>query len=187
MPMTPNPSARPKRFPLEIPAEFRTHDGDRWWTATTENISANGALIRTRKRLAPHTPIDVKLQLPSSITGDDMVVQLLCSGYVVRSEEPRLPFEDGRLAATFLHYQLANGKSGPSAALRLAQQLAMRGDVAKLVHRLNSLLFVILGNAELLLADRGIPPKIRNSATQTQQAAEEAAGLVRLLANATKG
>ena len=38
MPMTPNPSARPKRFPLEIPAEFRTHDGDRWWAATTEDV-----------------------------------------------------------------------------------------------------------------------------------------------------
>ena len=184
MPTPPN-TVRPKRFTLELPAEFRPHDSDRWWPAKTENISANGALFRTGKRVPAQTPLDMKLQLPSSLTGEG-TVQLLCSGYVVRSVEPRLPFQEGQLAATFLHYELADGKAGLSASLRRAQQLALRGEVGKLVHRLNGLLFVILGNAELMLTGAAVDTRVRNSAGQIQQAAEEAANLVRSLATTMK-
>jgi hypothetical protein len=182
MPTPPRSSdvVRPKRFPLELSAEFRPHDSQRWWQAKTENISANGALLRTSKWVSPLTPVDVKLQLPAALTGDSKV-QLLCSGYVVRSIESRLPFVDAQLAATFLHFQLSNGKAGSS--LRQAQQLAVRGDPGKLIHRLNTLLFVILGNAELLLAKPGDEKKVRTSASQMHQAAEEAAKLVRELGN----
>ena len=122
---------------------------------------------------------DVKLQLPTSLTGESKV-QLLCSGYVVRTIGPRLPFTEGQVAATFLHFQLSNGKAGSS--LRQAQQVAVRGEAGKLVHRLNTLLFVILGNAELLLAKPADEKKVRTVALQMQQAADEAAGLVRSLA-----
>src|SRR6478672_2529260 len=106
MPTPPRTSdvVRPKRFPLQLAAEFRPHDSQQWWEAKTENISANGALLRTSKRLPPLTPLDVKLQLPTSLTGESKV-QLLCSGYVVRTIEPRLPFTEGQVAATFLHFQ----------------------------------------------------------------------------------
>jgi signal transduction histidine kinase len=181
-----SPSAlRPKRFALELPLEFRSHDSDHWSQAKTENISANGILFRTRKSLPPLTPVDLKLQLPAALTGEG-VVRLLCSGYVVRSVEPRLPFKGVQVAATFLHAQLANGKHGPAAELRQAQFLAMRGEVGKLTHRLNTLLFIILGNAELMLLEPGDESKIRNFALQTRQAADEATTLVRSLAKTLK-
>jgi len=176
-PRSPN-LVRPKRFAVELLAEFRPHDSQRWWEAKTENISANGALLRTSRQVPPLTPLDVKLQLPTALTGESKV-QLLCSGYVVRAIEPRLPFAHGQLAATFLHFELSNGKAGSS--LRQAQQVAVRGEAGKLVHRLNTLLFVILGNAELLLAKPGDEKKVRNYTVQMQQAAEEAARLVREL------
>lgn len=176
---------RPKRFALELPLEFRLPGSDRWSEAKTENISANGVLFRARKPVPPLTPVDIKLQLPASLTGEG-VVRLLCSGYVVRSTEPRLPLQEAQVAATLLHAQLANGKTGPAAELRQAQLLAMRGDVGKLAHRLNTLLFIILGNSELMLLDPVDQAKVRNFAQQNRQAAEEATALVRSLANAMK-
>ena len=176
---------RPKRFALDLPLEFRPQDSDRWCQATTENISANGILFRARKYVAPLTPVDVKLQLPAALTGD-AVVRLLCSGYVVRSVEPQAPSEEAQVAATFLHAQVANGKPGLAADLRLAQLLAVRGEVAKFTHRLNTLLFIILGNAELMLLEPGAESKVRSSAAQTRRAAEEATTLVRSLAKTLK-
>ncbi len=179
------PVGRPKRFDIELPVEFRPHDSDRWWQAKTENISANGVLFRAKKQLPPLTPVDVKLQLPSSLTGEG-TVRLLCSGYVVRSEGPDAASGESKIAATIQEYQLANGKPGPAADLRQAQFLAMRGDVAKLVHRLNTLLFIVIGHTELVLIDPGNEDNVRSFALKTQQAAEEAAGVVRSLAKMLK-
>jgi signal transduction histidine kinase len=176
---------RPKRFALELPLEFRAQDSDRWSQAKTENISANGILFRARKFLPPLTPVDLKLQLPAALTGEG-VVRLLCSGYVVRSVEPRLPFEKAQVAATFLHAQLANGKLGLAADLRQAQLLAVRGELAKLTHRINTLLFIILGNAELMLLEPGEESKVRSYALQTRQAAEEASAVFRSLLKTLK-
>ncbi len=183
-PSSPGP-LRPKRFALDLPLEFRRHDSERWSPAKTENISANGILFRTRKSVPPLTPIDLKLQLPVALTGDG-VVRLLCSGYVVRSVEPELPLQEALVAATFLHAQLANGKPGPVAEFRQAQLLAVRGEVGELTHRLKNLLFIIVGNAELMLLEPHEELKLRNYAQQTRQAAEDASALVRSLAKMLK-
>ncbi len=177
--------SRPKRFALEIPLEFRPEGSDRWWPAKTENISANGILFRGGKAVPPLTPVDIVLQLPPALTGEG-VVRLLCSGYVVRSDEPQPPSEEVHVAATFLHAQLANGKPGPVADLRQAQLRAMRGEVGKLTHRLNTLLFIVLGNTELMLTGPMDEAKLRNFTSQIRQAAEEATTLVRSLANMLK-
>lgn len=173
-------SLRPKRFALELPVEFRAQGSDRWSEATTQNISANGILFRARTPLPPLTPLDVKLQLPATLTGEG-VVRLLCSGYVVRSAGPQTPMQEAEVAATFLHAQLANGKRGLAADLRQAQLLAVSGEIAKLTHRINTLLFIILGNAELMLLQPADEAKVRNFAQQTRQAAEEATTVVRSL------
>jgi hypothetical protein len=178
-------SLRPKRFALELPVEYRAQGSDRWSEAKTENISANGILFRAHTSLPPLTPVDVKLQLPASLTGEG-VVRLLCSGYVVRSAEGESPAQEAQVAATFLHAQLANGKRGPSADLRQAQLLAIRGEVAKLTHRINTLLFIILGNAELMLLEPAGEARVRNIAQQTRQAAEEATSVVRALVKTLK-
>jgi hypothetical protein len=184
MATTPNPSptCAPKRFALQLPLEFRPHGSDQWWQAETDNISINGALFHTSKQVPPHTPLDVKLQLPNSLTGLD-TLQLLCSGYAVRWVEPRPPCENGQLAATFLTYKLSDTKTAASADLGGARSLPALHDVAKLVHRLNTLLFVILGRAELLSLDPGDESKVRDVSNQIRRSAEEAAGVVRSMAN----
>jgi hypothetical protein len=167
--------SRPKRFEMELPIEFRPHDSNHWWQAKTEDISANGILFRTRERVPPRTPVDVKLQLPASLTGE-RAVRLLCSGFIVRSVEPQLPSGETRIAATFVTYKLANGEPGPIALPET------RRDVANVVHRLNGLLFIIQGKAELLSLNPSEEPGIRSVALQIQQAAKDTATLVRFLA-----
>jgi signal transduction histidine kinase len=179
----PNPPGvlRPKRFEIELPLEFRPQGSDRWWQGKTENISANGALFRTRKRVPPLTPVDAKLQLPALLTGEG-TVELLCSGYVVRSLEPQPPFYEAQIAATFLSYKLANGRPGSTGDLDQAQVAARRSEIGNLIHRLNTLLMIVEGNAELVLLAPGNEPRVRSLATQAHQAAEEAATVVRSLA-----
>jgi hypothetical protein len=176
---------RPKRFPLRLPLDFRVLNGERWWRATTVNVSANGVLFRARKRLAPQTPLEVKMQLPPALTGDG-TVRLLCSGYVVRSSESRLPFGRARIAATFHDFQLVNGKPGLTAEWRQAQLAASRTEGGRIVHRLNNLLSIMLGSADVVLLDPANQDNARNFALQTRQAAEEAAMLVRALAQMLK-
>ncbi len=172
---------RPKRFALELPVEFRSHDSEQWWQGTTENISANGALFRSRKGVPPLTPLDLKFELPHSVTGERRV-QLLCSGYVVRSVEPSPPADHSEMAATFHTYQLADGESGRTTLAADWQVSPKTSDIGKLIHRLNTLLFVISGGSELLGLDAGDESKVRNMALQMHKAAEEAASLIRSLA-----
>ncbi|MGI9102857.1 MAG: PilZ domain-containing protein [Terriglobales bacterium] len=181
----PKPPLRPKRFALELPLEFRRYDSDRWWAGRSEDISANGLLFRSRNPVPPLTPLDVKLELPSSLAGD-ATVRLLCSGYVVRTMAPETPSDEARIAATFFDFHLSNGKGGPMSELRQAQRLAMQSEVARLFHRLNTLLFLIQGNAELVSLEPGNELKVRELTTRVLHAAEDASATVRTLAEALK-
>ncbi len=179
-PNSPTP-ARPKRFALELPIEYRPQNDDRWWPGKTENISANGVLFTAKKGVPPATPIEVLMQLPPELTGDS-AVRLLCLGHVVRSEESPTASGEAQMAATFVDFRLANGKAGPSGELRQAQLVAARGEIATLAHRLNTLLCIIMGNAELLLLDPKDEAKVRSLSLQTRHATEEAAAIVGSLA-----
>ncbi len=174
-PNSPTP-ARPKRFALELPIEFRPQHDDRWWPGKTENISANGVLFTAKKAIPPLTPIEVLLDLPVSLAGDSGV-RLLCLGHVVRSKEQNGSGK-AQVAATFFDYRLADGKAGPSGELRQAQLVATQGNVAALAHRLNTLLCIIMGNAELLLLEPGNAEHVRSFSLQTRHASEEAATIV---------
>lgn len=171
---------RPKRFALEIPLEFRAPESDRWSSGKTHDISANGVLFHTAHDLPPQMPLDVKFQLPASLTGEG-TVRLHCSGYVVRSTAPAAPSDEAQVAVTFLDCHVANGKPGPVAELRQARNLAMKREIGTLFHRMNTLLFIIMGNAELL-SGRVNDPGVQELGSRTMQAAEEASGIVRSLA-----
>ncbi len=166
---------RPKRFALEIPLEFRRRNADHWSPAKTEDVSVNGALLRARESFPPQTPLDVKLRLPTSLTGDGEV-QLLCSAYVVRSLDAKPPSQESRTAIAFVDFRLSNGKPQPMAEIRQAP------DLRALFHRLNSLLFIIAGNAEMLALEGGDESKARDIASRTQRAADDASAAVRSLA-----
>lgn len=171
---------RPKRFALELPLEFRAPDSERWSPGKTHDISANGVLFRTKHDLPPKTPVDVMFQLPASLTGEG-TVRLQCSGYVVRCTAPESPSQEAQVAVTFLDCHLANGKRGPVAELRQAHNLAMRKETGTLIHRMNTLLFIIMGNAELL-STRVNDPGVQELGARTMQAADEASAIVRSLA-----
>ncbi len=172
---------RPKRFALELPVEFRSHESEKWWQGTTENISANGVLFRTRETVLPLTPLDLIFELPDSVTGDGRI-QLLCTGYVVRCVEPSPPAGHAEVAATFHTYRLAHRKAGPSTMSADWQDSPELPNIGKLFHRLNTLLFMISGGSELLVLDAGNESKVQYLAAQMHKAAEEAAGLIRSLA-----
>ncbi len=179
-PNVPAPKS-PKRFALELPIEFRSQHDDYWSPGKTRNISANGVLFCTGRRLLPLTPIEIKVQLPPELTGDS-TVSLLCLGHVVRTvEQPEDSSEEVQAAATFFDYRLAEGKAGLSAELRQAQLLATRGHVATLARRLNTLLCIIMGNTELALLDPGIQTRLRSLCVQSQQATKEAASVLAAL------
>jgi hypothetical protein len=174
---------RPKRFGIELPVEFRTHDSNRWWQGTTVDISANGILFRSLQRVPPKMPVDVRFQLPPALTGE-RAVPLLCSGYIVRSVEAQSPRDGTRIAATFLSCKLANGGPGPPAGLPPPSQQQSREDVARLVLRLKRLLVAIQNMSELVAREPGNQAKIRRMALQAQHAAKETVPVVQSLARA---
>ena len=176
---------RPKRFPLELPLEVRVAGSSDWWNATTEDISANGMRFRAGNYVAPQTPVDVKLQLPPALTGDG-TVRLECSGYVVRSNKPSLVSDEARMAVTFLEFHFADGPQGGAPRTREAKTEAIRRELAAHIHRLNSLLFIIMGSAELISGDARLESSMREFGSHAMEAAEEAAEIVRSIAASVK-
>lgn len=177
------PSGRPKRFPLEIPLQVRIAGTEHWWNATTEDISANGVRFRTSNYVPPEAPVEVRFRLPAALTGDS-AVRVECSGRVVRTSEGSLVSDEARVAVAFSEFHLANPdpRSGvPEAENRTAMQ-----EIAGTIHRLNTLLFVVMGSAELLIADQSLNAQVREIATRALRAVEEASENVRSLATTVK-
>lgn len=163
---------RPKRFLVELPIEYRLRTWARWHSGHTENISCNGVLFQAGQTLEPFSPIEFRLRLPQALTGPGEVV-LLCAGYVVRQvgEEHHRP----RVAAAFVGYEVANGKPGED-QLREAYRRLFRREVAGLSHKMNNLLAIMMGNAELML-ETGRDPKVY--AERIRDAAQQASEFMR--------
>ena len=159
---------RPKRFSVELPIDYRLRTWARWHHGRTENISCNGVLFLSRQKLEPFSPIEFRLRLPEELTGAGEVT-LLCAGYVVRQLGEGAP-ERPRIAATFLGYELADGVQGED-QLRAAYRRMFRRDMAGLSHKLNNLLAVIVGHADLMLSEGA---DTRRCALQIRQAAQSA-------------
>ena len=174
---------RPKRFPLELPLEVRVAGSTDWWSATAEDISANGICFRVANYVPPRTAVDVKLQLPAALTGHG-AVRLQCSGYVVRSNQPSMESHEARVAVAFLDFHIAGVRTAVEAQREQIAQV--RREVGDLIHRLNSLLFIIMANAELITGDPRLESNVRDYATHSMNASDEASRIVRSLAAALK-
>lgn len=75
------------RFPLALPVHVIT--SGKLYEGTTENISANGVLLRLHpspeERLAPGDNLDFLIQVAEGATGPRETAAIHCQGRVVRS------------------------------------------------------------------------------------------------------
>ncbi|MGH9585379.1 MAG: PilZ domain-containing protein [Acidobacteriaceae bacterium] len=80
------------RFPLALPVSLMA--SDKLYEATTENISANGVLLKLKldEVIAPGTNVDFLIQVAEGTTGPDETAAIHCLGRVVRA------YEDGSAA-----------------------------------------------------------------------------------------
>ncbi len=75
------------RFPLHLSASVKS-DGAAY-SASTENISANGVLFAMDRDVPVGSIVDFTIMLPAEVVGARQDVQVDCRGRVVRSFEDR--------------------------------------------------------------------------------------------------
>lgn len=73
------------RFPLSLPVHLMA--SDRLYEGTTENISANGVLMKLDENIPPGTDVDFLIQVSEGTTGPDETAAIHCLGRVVRAYE----------------------------------------------------------------------------------------------------
>lgn len=73
------------RFPLVLPVHLMACD--KLYQATTENISANGVLLKLDEVIAPGTSVDFLIQVTEGTTGTEETAAIHCLGRVVRAYE----------------------------------------------------------------------------------------------------
>jgi hypothetical protein len=78
------------RFPLSLPVHLMA--SDKLYMATTENISANGVLLKLDEVLPPGTEVDFLIQVAEGTTGPTETAAIHCLGRVVRA------YQDGACA-----------------------------------------------------------------------------------------
>jgi len=78
------------RFPLSLPVHVIA--SDKFYEATTENISANGVLFSLNEVLAPGTEVDFLIQVAEGAAGPEETAAIHCLGRVVRA------YQDGDTA-----------------------------------------------------------------------------------------
>lgn len=167
------PPVRSRRFPVDVPLEVRRSEDEEWWPARTENVSATGVLFRTSKTVPPLTPVELKFQLD---VGDGTVV-LTCAGTVARVATEKDDSEEAYVGVSFAGFDLLHlPVDEPKQPTGTGKEM---GDV---FHRLNTLLFIIMGNAEIVCVPTENAALHRTAATHILDAVEEAATLVRALA-----
>ena len=86
--------SRIERFPLRLPIRYRPVGAVRWAEGTTENISAEGVLVRASVLPGLHDALDFRFCVE---VGDDRS-EVACRGAVIRTV-PGDPGEE-RFAAT---------------------------------------------------------------------------------------
>jgi hypothetical protein len=73
--------SRHERFPLRLPIRYRAVGASQWLHGTTENISAQGVLVRGRALPAMHDPLDFRFQVGIGSHRSEVA----CRGAVVRT------------------------------------------------------------------------------------------------------
>jgi hypothetical protein len=71
------------RFPLHLPV--RILSGNREFSGTTENISANGVLFRLTASIPVDAPVEFLLEISADELGGQNAAAVHCSGRVIRS------------------------------------------------------------------------------------------------------
>lgn len=170
------PPVRSPRFPVDVPLEVRSGDETQWWPARTENVSATGVLFRSANAIPPRTPIELKFQLG---VGDGAVI-LTCSGTVARVADKKAAGGEAYVAASLNDFGLVHVPAGAPPASQAG------GDVATLIHRLNTLLFIISGNAEIVSIPTASDALHKTASAHITNAVDEAAAIVRTLATKLK-
>jgi hypothetical protein len=97
---------RAPRFSIPIAILYRTPGDAAWQEGWTENISRSGVLFRADQPIAPNTPVELMLDIPTFVS-TPVAGHAICRGRVVRAEAPS-PLEDRpAVAATIFEYELA--------------------------------------------------------------------------------
>jgi hypothetical protein len=71
------------RFPLCLPVHVVADAKE--YEATTDNISANGVLLRMKEMLVPGTVVEFLIQIPEGAIAPNETAAVHCTGRVVRS------------------------------------------------------------------------------------------------------
>lgn len=71
------------RFPLSLPVHLMA--SDKLYEAITENISANGVLLKLDEVIEPGTNVDFLIQVAEGTTGPDETAAIHCQGRVIRA------------------------------------------------------------------------------------------------------
>jgi PilZ domain len=71
------------RFPLCLPVQLVADACE--YEATTDNISANGVLLRMKELLPPGTVVEFLIQIPEGAIAPNETAAVHCTGRVVRS------------------------------------------------------------------------------------------------------
>ena len=71
------------RFPLVLPVHLLVDA--KQYEAVTDNISANGVLLRLGELLAPGTVVEFLIEIPEGTIAPNECAAVHCSGRVVRS------------------------------------------------------------------------------------------------------
>ncbi len=76
---------RERRLRHQVPVLFRLSGSEEWIEGTTENISRSGMLFRSFTPLEVGSGIELKLEMPREITGEDNA-RVVCEGTLLRIE-----------------------------------------------------------------------------------------------------
>ena len=74
---------RAARFMMRTPVRYRLIGDSDWQQGQTENISRIGVLFRVERASEPRAPIEMRLVLPVTLTGE-AAASIVCFGRIVR-------------------------------------------------------------------------------------------------------
>src|SRR5262245_20901316 len=95
---------RAERFAIPIAILYRSPGEMEWQPGLTENISRSGILFRADRHIAPNTPLELMLEVPTIVAASASGTALR-RGRVVRAMPPSILEDRAAVAATFVDFQ----------------------------------------------------------------------------------
>ena len=99
---------RAERFPLSLPVRYREPNRPEWLEGKTENISCSGLLLHTDASVEPRITLELRIELPISVLGEERG-EIICKGTVVRAQENPLAELPTALAVAIQSYRMTRG------------------------------------------------------------------------------